>query len=541
MHKIFVMCKKYLKSHISLLVIYIALCVGTSLFSMAMPYITGSFIDRLIKAVNADFLWYYCGLFAALNIAQTLIGYVSGRMYIHLQMNMGFEFNKDTVEHVQKTSLTYTDRQDTAYLSQRINNDTNNLIIFCIGLIQNIIINALSIAVPFAILYYFNRQIAFLVMGLTAIYVLVYYITKKPIYKINLAFQEAQSQYFSKLHEQLSHIKFIKVQAIASAFIRRLEQSFQILLSMGLKRQKISYIFSGLDGLIAVLMQIILFLVGGVAVINKSLTIGQFTIISTYFYMLLSSARYFFNLGKNIQETNVAYARLQEIELVQEQHNGHEVLSDIHSIKLDNITFGYGGNNIFTSYSYEFKRGNIYAITGVNGSGKTTLISLLLGLYIGEHSGQIYYNGIAEESIDMVTVRKKLIGVTEQESTLLSDTIGYNISLNEAHEISQTDIQELIALFGMQQYMAAQTEGLESKINYSADNISGGEKQKLALIRTLLKNPSVLILDEPTSAMDSDSNKKFCEYLLKKKEDKIIIVVTHDSAITRICDAQIVL
>lgn len=541
MRKIFLMCQKYLRSHLALLVTYITLCICVSLFGMVTPYITGSFIDELVKAASTDFLWFYCGLFAALNIAQTLIGYVSGRMYVHLQMKMGYEFNRNTIEHVQKVSLNYSDNQDSAYLSQRINNDTNNLIIFCIGIIQNVIVNALSIIMPFCILFFFNKQIAFLIIGLTATYVVVYRLTKKPLYRISMKFQEAQSEFFGKINEQLNYIKFVKVQSIAKLFIARLEKSFHNLLSVTLKRQKISYIFSGLDGIIAVFMQIILFLVGGYAVLNKSLTIGQFTIISTYFHMLLSAARYFFNLGKSVQETRVAATRISEIQAVPEQLNGSHIINRVDNIKLDKITFGYGENKILSDYSFEFTRGQTYAIRGLNGSGKTTLISLILGLYVGEHEGQIFYNETLEDDIDMVTLRKNNIGVAQQESTALADSIGYNLTLSEESESQTAEIDELFSLFGLEQFMSSKQDGMNSKINYSADNISGGERQKISLTRALLKNPDVLILDEPTSAMDLDSKQRFVEYLKEIKREKIIIIVTHDEDISHFCDVSICL
>ena len=164
MGEIFGICKPYLKKYMALLGLYIGISIFVSLFSLVTPTITGSFIDQLVQNSNASFLYRYCAVFAAISLGQILLGYVSGRMYIRLQMSMGFAFNRDMVQHVHKVSLKYIEKQDPAYLSQRINNDTNNLVIFCISVIQNIIINAMTILFPFAILYYYNHQIAWIVL-----------------------------------------------------------------------------------------------------------------------------------------------------------------------------------------------------------------------------------------------------------------------------------------------------------------------------------------------------------------------------------------
>ena len=538
MGEIFGICKPYLKKYMALLGLYIGISIFVSLFSLVTPTITGSFIDQLVRNSNASFLYRYCAVFAAISLGQILLGYVSGRMYIRLQMSMGFAFNRDMVQHVHKVSLKHIEKQDPAYLSQRINNDTNNLVIFCISVIQNIIINAMTILFPFAILYYYNHQIAWIVLAMTVFYLLVYRFTKKPLYGANLKYQEAQSCFFGKLNEQIDMAKFIKVHAILNIFIQRLENSFQQFLAVALHRQNVSYLFSGLDGTIAALMQICLFLIGGFAVLQKSLSVGQFTVVSTYFSMLLSSARYFLGLGKSIQENRVAYTRTREIQKIPEQTNGQEMLDQIRAIRMENVAFSYGERWVFQDYNLELHAGKMYGISGINGSGKTTLISLLLGLYVSDHKGGIYYNDRPLGDLDMIELRQKKIGVAEQEPTLVADTLEYNLSLGN-EKVDQNQFQFLAEKLGLTHYMDHLHQGLQTEINSGSDNLSGGEKQKLAIIRALLKDPDVLVLDEPTSAMDVQSRSSFLQYLNEIKKGKIIVIVTHDADVLKACDANI--
>lgn len=493
----------------------------------------------LTHASNSQALWSYCIIFIIINILQTVFGYINGRMYVQLQMSMGFDFNKDLVQHVQHVSLQFVEKQDASYLSQRINNDANNLVIFCIGIIQNIIINSLTFAFPFLILYRYNSQIAWIVCGMTILYFFVYRLTKKPLYQINLKFQEAQSRYFGKLNEQLRMARFVKMHAIADSFIKRLQTNFQNLLTIAKRRQKVSYLFSGLDGLIAALMQVALFLIGGLAVLDHTLTIGQFTVISTYFTMLLSSARYFFGLGKKMQESKVAYTRIMQIQTTPIEVNGSCFPQKLESVVMKDVTFSYDGNNVFNAYNLVLESGKIYALSGRNGSGKSTLINLLLGLYISEYEGDIYFNGIPLHQLDMLRIRKEKISLVEQEPILIPDTIKYNLTLKDKASIDIDEFRMLTKKIGLTNYLENLSNGIESEINFDANNLSGGEKQKLAIIRALIKHPDFLILDEPTSAMDLQSSTNLIEYLNEIKRDKIILLVTHDTNIIRSCDVQI--
>jgi len=527
--KIFAYCAEYLSRHKWKLALYIIIGLVASLLSLVSPYIMGNVIDYLVRAESIDFLFRYFAIFALINVSTLLLGYIMGRLYVRLQNEMGYALNRDIVQRLQRVPLRAIQHQDTAYLNQRINNDANGLVIFCISFLQSVIVNAFMIVIPAVLLTIFHPILAGVLLGVAVLYFVFYILYRRVLYRVSFAFQESQSHFFSKLYEQLFNIRFIKIHSLFNSFVHRLNSSFSVLLSKALRYQHTNYIFGGLDQLVVMVVQMILLIVGGREVILGQLTIGRFIIISTYFNMMLGAMRYFLNLGQSIQSSLVSYNRLRELSDIETENNGVHKLESVDTIEIKNLSFAYDSNVILANMSLKLEKGNIYAIIGSNGAGKSTLIDILMGLQIGNFNGKVLFNGIDMLDVDMYDLRKRLIGVSEQEPTLLTDTLEYNINQDSERPLDNCTASHLVGMLGLEAYFNTLPNGYKTIINESATNISGGEKQKLSILRALATSPNIIILDEPTSALDAISGSSLRNYLNEVKNDKIIIVVTHDS------------
>jgi len=293
-----------------------------------------------------------------------------------------------------------------------------------------------------------------------------------------------------------------------------------------------------LEGIVSTIAQIVLFVVGGLQILAGNFTIGMFTVFTSYFNMILNSGRYFFGLGAYYQQTMVAYDRITEIFGHKPEQCGSRIINDISKIELQNVGFAYHkyeddaeSKIVIDNLSMIFDKGKIYSVAGANGAGKSTLINLIMGLYIDEYSGTIKYDDIDIRQVDMWTARKNLIAFSEQEPLLLNDTIKYNLTFDDKYI---PDISEYLSILGMEDFISERT--LDFVINEKNTNTSGGEKQKISILKALYKSPAVMIFDEPTSALDAKTAKNFMRYLNKIKQDKIIIIITHDAAIKAQCD-----
>ena len=520
------------------MLLYVWLVLLTTAVGILSPFIIGTFLDSLIDGGDLSVILRFCAIFGSINLIKICSGYITAVMYTKLYLNMGYRFNIDVIHHVHDTSLSYSSKHDSAYLSQRVGQDTNELIVFCISVMQSALTNIIMLVVPVIIIITMNWFVALLLVCFLVVYAALYFMFKKPLYYASLANREALNTFFARLYEQLKYVTLIKINSIQKEIGMRSETGFSAYKNTAIHNQKLNYLYSGLDGIVSTIAQIVLFVAGGLQVLAGNFTIGMFTIFASYFGMILGSTRYFFGMGAFYQRTMTAYDRVVEILNQKRESCGVTTINDIHKINLRNVIFSYqtleDEKKVLKDFTAEFVKGKTYCVAGPNGSGKSTLIKLIIGLYVDEYSGSITFDGVDIRDLNLKDIRKRLIGFSEQEPMLINGSIGYNLTYNN-------NCQDSVAVFlkkyenilNMENFLINQKHDAIDENNI---NTSGGEKQKLSILKVLYKNPAVLIFDEPTSALDAETAKKFIQHLNKIKKDKIIILITHDEKLKQLCD-----
>ncbi len=535
MSEIFKFTRKYFVAMRWLLIAYIVLSLLVGMIDIGIPYILGRFVDELVTSNSFSFApSYMMGLFI-LSIATIVIGYGVDRLYCILQIKPAYYLNKEAIEHVQELSILHPLHLDVAYLNQRINNDSNFIVMFCVNVFQQVLIHSFKFIIPLILIFSFNGYLGFFLLVLNILYALAYFIFKKPLFHVSYRFSEAVSSYFSSLDEQLSYIDFLQTHGIIRGFSLKLKKAFSPLYELSLKEQRISYAFSSVDKILFLMANLALFILGGKSVINRSMSIGQFTMVLSYFNLIMGATKYFFTLSGDIPEVLVFYQRLNEIFKEEKLPGEGVIVEKIETISIEDLYFSYTDNKpIFRNFNYIFEQGKIYSLKGENGSGKSTLIRIILGLYIKDQKGTISYNNISSTDINMMEMRKRKIAVCEQEPFLLKESLLYNLTFGE--EYKESELKSYIEMLSLEKVINNLSDGLDTIIEEDTENLSGGEKQRVALARTLLKDGDLVFFDEPTSALDSRGRERFLNFLPEYKKDKIIIISTHDKDILELSD-----
>lgn len=526
-------------SKLSVFLKYIFLCLSLWMISMYLPLVNGELIDILTKREMSEKLYLILFVLAFFSLVKVWFSYYSNVIYTKLYTRTSFDISYLVFNHIKKMPIDFFYNKNSGYINQRINSDSSVISEFVLLKITNLILNFISMILSGIILFFINYKIGIILIVLIPLYIALYFMFKKRLYNLNYSYKEMQSNYYGEINSQLENVRLAKINVLYDLFNKKTRDAFEILFESAVKLTKGSSLFSNIGMLITVIANIFILIIGSYQIINGYITIGQFTIIGTYFNTILVSVDSFLQFLDGYQNALVSYNRLKDILNCRKEINGSKFIDEVSEIKLENVCYTYNDNTrVIKNLSCTFEKGYIYKIVGSNGAGKSTLINIISGLYDTVESGRVRYNGIDLNEVDMYSVRKNLIGIVEQEPMLLKDTILNNMTYNSS-EYNINYLASLIKKLGLESFIEKQDIGLNSNIENDACNISGGEKQKISLIRSLIKDPHVLILDEVNSALDVDAIHRLVKVMEEIKKNKIIIIIAHNSIFDSIVDEVI--
>jgi ATP-binding cassette subfamily C protein len=462
------------------------------------------------------------------------LSYIEKINCIKIQSNGSFLLMSEILSHLQKVSIKNFKNVNIAYFTQKIFNDTDALVLFLITTPLGVMINFSIICYVSFIFIKINYFLVIIFLLLGLVYLLVFIKFKKIISIKKYASLEANNKYYSSISRPMHHLKFIRTHFIYNMYKDKIKYSFNNYLTKNISYNKTSTIFLNFGSFINLLTQLSIYLVLGIMVVNDEISIGNITLLSSYLALLMSSITYFTNLCKYYQEVQVYYKRIMEIFNMSQQQFGCHKAKNIKQIQVDIKEFKHDKSLILNNIRFEMSKGQVYSIVGKNGTGKSTLVDIILGLYPEEFTGKIIYDGINIINHDIVSLRKNMIGISEQMSPLMNSTIRNNIMMNNNYD--NNSLTELCKEMGLSDLLSRSELGMETIINESNMNLSGGEKQKISLIRTFIKNPQYIILDEPTASLDMQSKQNLINYINKIRCTKIIMIITHDKDLIEISD-----
>ncbi len=276
------------------------------------------------------------------------------------------------------------------------------------------------------------------------------------------------------------------------------------------------------DAIINAILNSGLYFVGGWLVCQSQLSIGSLVAFISYSSYVTGPIATLFNLKYLFAGILPSAYRLYEfMESEEEPEGGKIVLKEFENIEFNNVSYSYGNNKVLENANIKISRGNKIAIIGENGSGKTTLINLLLR-FISPISGEIIFDGTSIQDMDLKAYRN-LFAVVSQDVYLFRDTILNNINMNG--ECSAERLEEICQKLNLCDFIS-ELDG--NMIEKNGSNISGGERRKVAIARAIVKNSPIVILDEASSNLDMDSNRKLHDLIVNDFYDKTVILITHD-------------
>ncbi len=331
--------------------------------------------------------------------------------------------------------------------------------------------------------------------------------------------------------ETLRNVQLVKSLGLEKQEVDRLNNVNEKILALELKKIRLIRTFSFTQGtLINIMRSLLLFLLLWL-IFNTIITLGEFFSIYIYSFFIFSPLYELSNVATQFQEAKASLAQLENVFKVQpeEKPKDAEIIKNLTEIKFENVRFLYPSSQkaVLENISFHVKRGETIAFVGPSGSGKSTLIKLIVGLY-KPNFGNIFYNSADSVRIDFEDLRKR-IGYVSQDTQLFSGTIRENL-LFVHPQASDEDCLRVLKLASAMPILERGRQGLDTKIGEGGIKISGGERQRLAIARALLRNPDILIFDEATSSLDSLTEKEITQTIQNIENihpNMITILVAH--------------
>jgi subfamily B ATP-binding cassette protein HlyB/CyaB len=392
---------------------------------------------------------------------------------------------------------------------------------------------------------YYKWQLTLLVLGLVPPIVLLTLGATPLLRRVSREIFNEDAKENSTLVEMMTGISTIKMTATEKELRWQWEDQLISLLNTRFRGQKLSNILQFLSGLINTLGSTALLWYGALLVIQGELTVGQFVAFNMLIGNVITPILGIVQLWDEFQEVTISIERLNDVFSAQPEespHNPRLILPPIQGhIRFEDVTFNYGTDDerhTLQNLTFEVQAGETIAIVGRSGSGKTTLINLLQGLY-QPISGRISIDGHDLRHVAASSLRSQL-GVVPQECFLFSGTILENITVHRT-EFSAEQAIEAAKLAEAHSFIQALPLGYSTKVGERGSSLSGGQRQRIAIARALLGYPRILILDEATSSLDTESERRFQRNLAQISRDRTTLIIAHRLSTVRNADHILVL
>jgi ATP-binding cassette subfamily B protein len=501
------------------------------------------FIDNLqeISSTTANLTWIAVG-FIGLASLEGSFTFLSGRLAAQTSEGIAQKLRNYLFDHIQRLSFSYHSLTPTGELIQRATSDVEAIRKFFADQAINIGRIFFLFIVNFTVIMTMNWKLGLIsiiiipfVLGLSIFFF-------KKITRIYEAYQEQEAKLSTVLQENLSGIRVVKAFARQNFEIKKFERDNWEKFLRGKSLAIAHSLFWPFSDVLCGLQLIGGYLTGALMAIDGTISTGTYLAYAGMIIWLIFPIRTMGRLIVQMSSGLVSYHRVYEIIKQERELLGEDQKIDGDRIKGDilfsDVCFEYeDGTPVLKNINFHCRPGSSVAILGSTGSGKTTLVNLLPRFF--EYSkGHILLDGKELSSIPRRFLRQQ-IGIVEQEPFLFSRTIQENIIYGAGRNVTMEEIISAAKAASIHDVISSFPQGYNTLIGEKGVTLSGGQKQRVAIARTILKNPSILILDDSTSSIDTETEAEIQSALKMLMKDRTTLIIAH--RIQSIMNADLIL
>lgn len=540
--RIWLFSKKY---KWSIFAIFAAMVLA-SMLTVLTPYISSGFFYDSVLTEGGKFygqVLLVIGILVSTKLLSLLINMVNEVVTAIVVPKIIYDLKKTIFTSIERLSLSFFTNRQTGSLMNQVNGDANTIYWFFVEALPAIIINVVQTVAIFIIMLTIEWRLTLIAV---AVCPLAVYLSKLLFDVMNKLHSKSYSRSRSlngMLTDALNAVRVVKAFAREGEEKRRFNVRNRALATADRDVSLANVTLFSLVTYIFTLASAVLTGLGGWLVIEGDMTYGIFVTFTAYAAMLFAPLNTFVNMTNSISNASNAMQRLMEV--MDAEPEVKEADNPVHleklrgNIEFRNVEFSYVKNRkIINGISFNVKEGETLGIVGHTGAGKSTVANLLIRLYDADE-GEILIDGHNVRDISFDTLRRN-IAIVSQETYLFQGTIYDNIAYAKP-DATKEEVLRAARVSGAHDFICKLDDGYSTKIGWGYKDLSGGEKQRVSIARALLRDPSILILDEATSAMDTRTERRIQSALEKLSVGRTTITIAHRLSTLRNADRLMVL
>ncbi|WKA55034.1 ABC transporter ATP-binding protein [Planococcus shixiaomingii] len=482
---------------------------GFSVDSLSPTLITGLAVAFILQAVVSGLSIYLLSM-----VGQKVVAGLRDRMWVKLI----------------RLRVPYFDQQSSGETVSRIVNDT--------GIVRNLItdhfpqfINGIvSIIGAVTILLVLDWKMTLIMLLAVPVTVAAMIPLGRRMAKISRSLQDETAVFTGHVQQTLSEIRLMKSSTAELVEEKKGLKGIQKLFALGLKEAKVYALIAPLMYTVVMVVIVVIIGYGGIRVAEGTMSTGSLVAFLLYLFQIIMPITTFALFFTELQKAKGATERIIGIlDLPPEEEAQGLALDIAHKVlRISNVSFAYGaGEPALQDVSFEAQPGEMIAFAGPSGSGKTTIFGLIERFYEPQ-AGEITIGGIPINSLSLASWRSQ-IGYVSQESAMMGGSIRENLvyGLPDAKEISDEKLWEVANMAYAEEFIRSFQDGLDTEVGERGIKLSGGQRQRIAIARAFLRDPKILMMDEATASLDSQSEGIVQQALSRLMEGRTTFVIAH--------------